>query len=216
MSKVGVGVVAFFSGADLAADNARAGNASGDIKAVAASLVEAKAAYDAFERTATAEREYQFAERAVTLQALISANQSAETIRIGLRLRFEDMLRAALVAYVADRSSPEGRLALHSGAVREVMQNFPEGPVAALASLDEGGCAGQQATPFERMNSHEPAGCAVLAQGQSAYVLVTGEGQRLPNFPLVVVGAGQGSYVLPLRYLYEPKALMRRPLPGGF
>jgi hypothetical protein len=213
--KVGSGLVSFFSGADLALANARAAQAGQEAEALSASLAEAKTAFEFFERMATAERERQFAERAATLRDLINANQTVETIRIGLRVRFEDMLRGVLVAYVADRSDNNGRLASHAGAIREVMQNFPEGPIASLATLDEGGCAGQQPTPFERMRPRDPAGCAAFGLGQTPYMIATGAEQRLANFPLVVVAAGEGAYVLSLRLLYLPRELVRRGLPSG-
>jgi hypothetical protein len=157
--RVATGLIGFLSGADLEASKQKLTAAEIDVANLREVLAKAQRAYSELERDAAIEREQMLAKRLATLNDLFAADHSIEAIKMGVLLRFEDMVRSALVAYVADRAVPDGNLRAHARALREVLENFPRRTSLPLAGLGADGCAGQNAVPFEQVPRSALAEC---------------------------------------------------------
>jgi hypothetical protein len=141
-----------------------------------------------------------------SLREYLDAKERGETSRRLFMFDFENYLRAALLLYAADPSQRDSVIVTALRSLKDALINFPDQSLTSLPSLPDTGCT-EEPMPFTSIPPKNPLACASVNAEETDYALVSTSASRLPNFPLLSVAAGSGTYTVNFHRIFTPSEI---------
>ena len=204
--QMGQSVVRFFSmlnSADLTAPQREA------IKRVEAQITDVEQEFQAFQQESAALKKELLARQMNALADLLRARSNIQAARRTIALDYESLLRGALLLYLSDPYRQEDQLLSSTRAIRDVVANFPNQVLSFLPPRIMVNCQGQPIKPYTALPVDLPVGCALVTAERTTYALVSDSGERLHRFPLLVVAAGSGSYLVSFNWMFSLSGIQK-------
>ena len=205
--EVGEGLVKFFSPDTQRALNDAADAGSSTVADLRGQVALLQQNYEAFLQQTKEAEDSIYSQRLDVSRSILEATHELQDEQLHVLVEFEDMLRAVLVAYVADKSTNLGQLPGQEQLIREIITNFQATPLHSLPNLGSSECGPEPIPPFAQLPPDKPIGCTFFNQQPGTTTLLSNQSERLPNFPVVVVTGGTGSFTVPMRHIYMPSSL---------
>ncbi|MGE5515435.1 MAG: hypothetical protein ACM31D_06395 [Bacteroidota bacterium] len=165
----------------------------------------------AFQQESAAIKERLMAQRNELLRQVLTARAVIQNARRNVVFDFEGLLRGALIMYLADPYRQQNTLLSAIYAIQDAVTNFPNQSLSFLPLRHVIDCRGQQPiSEFGSLPPKTPIGCFVVSAPNVNTFVVTSRRGRLRNFPLAVVAAGSGSFLMSFNWLFSPEDIDKR------
>lgn len=127
------------------------------------------------------------------IRSVFSVLSRSRAIKAKARFAFQDLTRRAIIGYLLDPYRPTELLQIWSTSISSFVTKFPDQEATSFPPVVDWTCVSPGENVFGGLPGR-PVSCRTVASENETFQIQTNTASRLPRFPLLIVGAGKGSF----------------------